>query len=146
MTTQTPATAEMEKWLCIWFPFFTDFWLRIRVRKKNAESRRSPLRQSGSGPTSAARPALCLVLSSSVSQPPTCGLVLIHVILLLVRRREVCMSCTRLRILLNTICRKPGFNSLRTLLNHGAEQASNETLKQTQQRNDQMLPRAGKLH
>ena len=45
------------------------------------------------------------------------------------------MSCTRLRILLNTICRKPGFNSLRTPLNHGAEQASNETLKQTQQRN-----------
>jgi len=34
----------------------------------------------------------------------------------------------RLRILLNTICRKPGFNSLRTPLNHGAEQASNETL------------------
>ena len=45
------------------------------------------------------------------------------------------LSCTRLRILLNTICRKPGFNSLRTLLNDGAEQASNETLKQTQQRN-----------
>ena len=45
------------------------------------------------------------------------------------------MSCTRLRILLNTTCRKPGFNSLRTPLNHGAEQASNETLKQTQQRN-----------
>jgi len=45
------------------------------------------------------------------------------------------LSCTRLRILLNTICRKPGFNSLRTPLNHGAEQASNETLKQTQQRN-----------
>ena len=34
------------------------------------------------------------------------------------------LSCTRLRILLNTICRKPGFNSLRTPLNHGAEQAS----------------------
>jgi len=45
------------------------------------------------------------------------------------------LSCTRLRILLNTICRKPGFNSLGTPLNHGAEQASNETLKQTQQRN-----------
>ena len=45
------------------------------------------------------------------------------------------LSCTHLRILLNTICRKPGFNSLRTPLNHGAEQASNETLKQTQQRN-----------
>ena len=45
------------------------------------------------------------------------------------------LSCTRLRIPLNTICRKPGFNSLRTPLNHGAEQASNETLKQTQQRN-----------
>ena len=45
------------------------------------------------------------------------------------------LSCNRLRILLNTICRKPGFNSLRTPLNHGAEQASNKTLKQTQQRN-----------
>ena len=45
------------------------------------------------------------------------------------------LSCTRLRILLTTICRKPGFNSLRTPLNHGAEQASNETLKQTQQSN-----------
>ena len=45
------------------------------------------------------------------------------------------LSCTRLRILLHTICRKPGFNSPRTPLNHGAEQASNETLKQTQQRN-----------
>ena len=45
------------------------------------------------------------------------------------------VSCTHLWLLLNTICRKPGFNSLRTPLNHGAEQASNETLKQTQQRN-----------
>ena len=45
------------------------------------------------------------------------------------------LSCTRLRILLNTTCRKPGFNSLRTPLNHGAEQASNEILKPTQQRN-----------
>ena len=45
------------------------------------------------------------------------------------------VSCTRLRILLNTICRKLGVNSLRTPLNHVAEQASNETLKQTQQRN-----------
>jgi len=30
---------------------------------------------------------------------------------------------------------KTGFNSLRKPLNHGAEQASNETLKHTQQRN-----------
>ena len=30
---------------------------------------------------------------------------------------------------------KARLNSLRTPLNHGAEQASNETLKQTQQRN-----------
>jgi len=45
------------------------------------------------------------------------------------------LLCTHLRILLNTICKKPGFNSLRTPLNHGAEQVSNETLKQTQQRN-----------
>jgi len=51
------------------------------------------------------------------------------------RSLKNCVSCTRLRILLNTICRKPGFNSLRTPPNHGGEQASNETLKQTQQRN-----------
>jgi len=50
-------------------------------------------------------------------------------------RKSWGVSCTRLRILLNTICRKPGFNSLRTPLNHGAEQVSNETLKQTLQRN-----------
>jgi len=56
------------------------------------------------------------------------------------------LSFTRLRILLNTTCRKPGFNSLRTPLNHGAEQASNETLKQHNSVPDQMLPRAGKLH
>jgi len=44
MTAQTPATAEMEKWLRVWF--FTNFWLhvRIRIRKKNAESCRSRLR------------------------------------------------------------------------------------------------------
>ena len=50
-------------------------------------------------------------------------------------KRSYHLYCTRLWILLNTLCRKPGFNSLRTPLNHGAEQASNETLKQTQQRN-----------
>ena len=49
-----------------------------------------------------------------------------------IQNKFYALSCTRLRILLNTICRKPGFNSLRTPLNHGAEQASNETLKQTQ--------------
>jgi len=36
MTTQTPATAEIDKWLRV--QFFTNVWLRIRVRKKNAES------------------------------------------------------------------------------------------------------------
>jgi len=46
MTTQTPATAKIEKWL----RFFPKFWLRIR--RKNAESCRSRLRLSGSGPTS----------------------------------------------------------------------------------------------
>ena len=37
MTTQTPATAELEKWLQIRVRFFTNFWLRvrIRVRRKN---------------------------------------------------------------------------------------------------------------
>ena len=53
------------------------------------------------------------------------------------------LSCTRLRILLTTICRKPGFNSLRTPLNHGAEQACNETLKQTQQRSWSNASRGG---
>jgi len=50
MTEQTPATAEMEKWL--WIRFFTNF--SLRVRKTNAESYRSRLRCSGSGPTSVA--------------------------------------------------------------------------------------------
>jgi len=36
------------------------------------------------------------------------------------------VSCTRLRIRLNTISGKPGFTSLKTPLNHGAEQASND--------------------
>jgi len=40
MTTQTPATAEIEKWLRIWVLFFKKFCLRIRVRKKSAESAR----------------------------------------------------------------------------------------------------------
>jgi len=48
MTTQTPATAEIEKWLRIRVRFFTNFWLRIRTRKKNAESCRSRFRHSGS--------------------------------------------------------------------------------------------------
>jgi len=54
MTTQTPATAKMEKWLRIRFRFFTNFWhrVRIRLRKKNTESCRSRLRHSESGPTS----------------------------------------------------------------------------------------------
>ena len=37
MTTQTPATAEIEKWLQIWVLFFNKLWLRIRVRKKSGE-------------------------------------------------------------------------------------------------------------
>ena len=45
MTTQTPATAEIEKWL--WVRLFTDFWLPVRIRKKNAESCRIRLRHSG---------------------------------------------------------------------------------------------------
>jgi len=52
MTTQTPATAEMEKWLRIRVRVFKNFWLQIRVRKKNAESCRSRLWQPGSGTTS----------------------------------------------------------------------------------------------
>ena len=55
MTTQTPATAEIEKWLRSRVRFFPNFWLRfwIRFRKKNPESSRSRLPHSGSGPTSA---------------------------------------------------------------------------------------------
>ena len=34
MTTQTPATAEIEKWLRIRVRFFTKFWLRIRAERK----------------------------------------------------------------------------------------------------------------
>jgi len=56
MTTQTSATAEMAKWLRFRVRFFTNFWLR--VRKKNAESFRSRLRHSGSGPTPGCIPRL----------------------------------------------------------------------------------------
>jgi len=49
MTTQTPATVEMEKWLRLRLRFFTHFWLRIRFRKKNAESCRIRLRNAGCG-------------------------------------------------------------------------------------------------
>jgi len=41
-----PATLEIENWLRV--RFFTKIWLRIRVRKRNAESFRSRLRHSGS--------------------------------------------------------------------------------------------------
>jgi len=52
MTKQTRASAEIEKWLRI--RFITKFWLRlrIRVRKKNANSCRSRLRHCGSMATS----------------------------------------------------------------------------------------------
>jgi len=43
MTAQSPATAEMEKWLRVRVRFFTNFWLRIRIWKKNEESCRSRL-------------------------------------------------------------------------------------------------------
>ena len=56
MTAQTPAPAEMEKWLRTWVRFFPSFWLRlrIRVRKKNPGSCWSWIRLSGSVPTSGA--------------------------------------------------------------------------------------------
>jgi len=50
MTIQTPATAEIKKWLRIRVRFFPNFWLR--VRRKNAESCWSRLRLSESDPTS----------------------------------------------------------------------------------------------
>ena len=74
------------------------------------------------------------VKSNGTNQLFTSRFVLV-VFALTILKNTNSLSCTRLRILLNTICRKPGFNSLRTPLNHGAGQASNETLKQTQQRN-----------
>jgi len=46
MTTQTPATAEIEKWLRVRFSQI--YGLGIRVRKKNAESCRRWLRHAGS--------------------------------------------------------------------------------------------------
>jgi len=57
MTTQTPATAEIEKWLWIRVQFFTNFWLqlRIQVRRKNSESCQSRLRYFGSMATSEPR-------------------------------------------------------------------------------------------
>jgi len=54
MTAQTPATAEMKK------------WLRIRVRKKNAESCRESTPATGSSPTSAFNLALHQLFHSSV--------------------------------------------------------------------------------
>jgi len=38
MTTRTPATAKIWKWLRKLVQFFTNFLLRLRIRKKNAES------------------------------------------------------------------------------------------------------------
>ena len=38
MTMQTPVIVENEKWLRIRAQCFTNFWLRLRIRKKNAES------------------------------------------------------------------------------------------------------------
>jgi len=54
MTTQTAATAEIEKLFRLRIRFFSKFLTpgRIRARRKNAESSRSRLRLSGSGPTS----------------------------------------------------------------------------------------------
>jgi len=71
MTTQTPATVEIEKWLRV--RFFTNFWLW--VRKKNAESCRSRLRHSGSGATSDCGPLqqyICLFLLCSAWIVATC--------------------------------------------------------------------------
>jgi len=54
MTTQTPATAEIQKWLQVRVRFFLNFWLQLWfcVREKNAESCQSWLRYSGSSRTS----------------------------------------------------------------------------------------------
>ena len=52
MATQTPVTAEIEKWLRIRVRFYRSFWLRIGIRKKNAESCRSRLEPCASMATS----------------------------------------------------------------------------------------------
>ena len=52
MTMQTPVIVENEKWLRIRAQCFTNFWLRLRIRKKNAESCLSRRRNSGSMTTS----------------------------------------------------------------------------------------------
>jgi len=49
MTQPTSATAEIEKWLRVRVRFFTNYWLRVRVQKKNGESCRSRIRHSGYG-------------------------------------------------------------------------------------------------
>jgi len=61
MTAQTPATAEIEKWLRI--PLFPKFWLRVWIRKTNAESCRSRHQESGSGPTFGPNPKCFLACS-----------------------------------------------------------------------------------
>jgi len=50
MTTQSPATAEIERLLRFLVRFFTIFWLRLRilVQRKNAEHWRNWLRLFGS--------------------------------------------------------------------------------------------------
>jgi len=53
MTTQTLATAEIEKWLRIRVQFFKHLWLWIR--NKNTESCRIRLQHSGSVTTSGSR-------------------------------------------------------------------------------------------
>jgi len=47
MIRQTPAAAEIEKWLRILVRVFTNLLLRIRIRKKNARCCRSRLRIHG---------------------------------------------------------------------------------------------------
>jgi len=55
-TTQTPA-AQNEKWSQIQVRFFTDFLLRLQVRKENAGSCLSRLRHSRYGATSGVDPS-----------------------------------------------------------------------------------------
>ena len=97
MTAQTPATAELEKWLRV--GFFTNFWLGVPiwVQRKNAESCWSRLQLAGSGPTS----DLCIF----VHQMPRDSLQWSHGF------RQFCPTCIRTKcaywVLFAAFCSRP---------------------------------------
>jgi len=76
MTTQTPPTAEIEKWLRIRVRFFAKFWLRIRMRKTT---------QNAAGVDSGIPDpmATCFTLMRMMTKWPTCFVLASSVIYLL---------------------------------------------------------------